>query len=178
MNLWMALRGKEKVTGKHLLIIGALLVFLLISTAWTVAYTSTSEFCGSTCHEMSPMYQSWQMSAHKNVSCDACHVEPGVKGLVKAKANGLKEVYVHVTSSNINPKASKDDFNCYSCHQDKVKVNTSKALAAKDPHTIKHFDNGMTCVTCHGGLVHDAKRNNAVPRRDNCTTCHLDAMNK
>lgn len=177
MNLWMALRGKEKVTGKHLLIIGALIVFLLISTAWTVAYTSTSEFCG-TCHEMGTMYQSWQMSAHKNVSCDACHVGPGVKGLVKAKANGLQQVYVHVTSSNINPKASEHDINCYSCHQDKVKVNTAKALAAKDPHTIKHFDNGMTCVTCHGGLVHDAKRNNIVPSRDNCTTCHLDAMNK
>lgn len=177
MKLWMILRGKEKLTGRHMVIFGAIIVFLLISAGWSAAYTSRSEFC-ATCHEMDPMYQSWQTSAHKNVACEDCHAEPGALGFVKTKAKGMREVYVHVTSSKIEPKAKDHDINCYNCHQDKVKTNTDKALAAKDPHTVKHFDNGMTCITCHSGLVHDTKLNNVVPGRDSCARCHLDAMQK
>jgi len=160
-----------------MLILACLVVFLLSSAAWAAAYTSRSEFC-ATCHEMDPMYQSWQTSSHKNVACEDCHAEPGVKGTVKTKAKGLKELYLHVTSSKIQPKASEKDINCYNCHQDKVKLNADKALAAKDPHTVKHFDNGMACVTCHSGIVHNTKLNNAAPSRDICARCHLDAMKK
>jgi nitrate/TMAO reductase-like tetraheme cytochrome c subunit len=127
---------------------------------------------------MTPMHVSWQTSAHKNVACYDCHAEAGFQGTVKAKAKGLKELYLHVTAANVVPKASERDINCYSCHQDKVKMNADKAAGAKDPHTFKHFGNGMTCVTCHGGLVHNVKLNNAVPSRDTCSTCHLDAMKK
>lgn len=177
MNLWMVVRGKEKLTGRHIVFIGAIIVFLLLSAGWSAAYTSRPEFC-RTCHEMDSMYQSWQVSAHKNVACEDCHAEPGALGVAKAKAKGIREVYVHVTSSKIEPKANERDINCYNCHQDKVKTNVDKALAAKDPHTVKHFDNGMTCTTCHSGLVHNTKLNTMVPSRDTCASCHLDAMRK
>ena len=177
MSLWLALRGKEKLTGWHLLTIGALALFMLVVSGWSVAYTSNSEFCG-TCHEMTPLHQSWQTSSHRNVACYDCHAEPGFKGTVKAKAKGMKELYLHMTSSNFTLKADERNINCYSCHQDKVKMNAPKALAAKDPHTVKHYDNGMTCMSCHSGLVHNVKLNNSLPGRDNCATCHLDAMKK
>ncbi|CQR71779.1 Cytochrome c-type protein NapC [Sporomusa ovata DSM 2662] len=178
MNLWMVVRGKEKLTGRHIGVVGIIFVILLIFAGWMADYSSRPEFCGSSCHEMNSTYQSWQMSAHKNVGCEDCHGEAGAIGLVKTKAKGMKEVYVHITSSKIEPKANEHDINCYNCHQDKVKLNVDKALAAKDPHTVKHFDDGMTCVACHSGLVHDTKLNNAVPSRDTCTRCHLDAMQK
>lgn len=165
------------MTGRHLVVLAAMIVFLLLSSAWSVAYTSRSEFC-ATCHEMQTMHQTWSTSSHKSVACIDCHSEPGAQGVVKAKAKGLKELYLHVTGAQVAPRASERDINCFSCHQDKVKMNTERALAAKDPHTVKHFDNGMTCVTCHGGIVHNAKANNLLPSRDNCSNCHLDAMRK
>ena len=176
MSLWNALRGKEKLTGQHLLLIASFVVFFFVFTAWSVAYTSKSNFCGA-CHEMGTLHQTWSSSSHKNVDCIECHSEPGVRGMVKAKANGLRELYVHVTSSEIKPKAEAKDINCLSCHQDKVNTNVDRALAAKNPHTVKHFDNGMTCISCHTGLVHNAKMNKTVPGRETCVTCHLD-MNK
>lgn len=177
MNLFKALCGKEKLTGQHLLVIGALVVFFFVVTAWSVGYTSKSEFCGS-CHEMGAMQQTWINSSHKSVACIDCHSEPGVQGMFKAKIKGIKELYVHVTNSHINPKAEAKDVNCLSCHQDKVSTNIERAFAVKNPHTVKHYDNGMTCLSCHGGLVHNAKVNTTVPSRDACVTCHLDQMKK
>lgn len=177
MSLWKALSGKEKLTGRHLLIMAGLVVFFFIFTAWTIGYTSKSEFCG-TCHEMGTMHQTWINSSHKNIACIECHSEPGVKGLVKAKVKGIKELYIHVSATNITPQAEAKDINCLSCHQEKVSTNVEKAGAAKNPHTIKHFDNGMTCISCHGGLVHNDKVNTSTPSRESCISCHLDQMNK
>lgn len=177
MNILKMLQGKGQPTGRHLLMLAGIAVVLLLTTTWSVAYTSRSAFCGS-CHEMSSMYQSWQLSAHKNVACYDCHAEPGIQGTVKAKAKGLKELYLHVAGAQVMPKADERSINCYNCHQEKVKMNTDKAFTAKDPHTAKHFNNGMTCVTCHSGVVHNIQTNNSIPTRDSCESCHLDAMRK
>jgi nitrate/TMAO reductase-like tetraheme cytochrome c subunit len=177
MNPLAMLQGKEKPTGRQLLLAAGLIIVFLLASAWSVAYTSRSEFCG-TCHEMDSMYQSWQVSSHQNVTCHECHAEPGVMGEIKAKAKGVKEVYLHVTGTGATPKANERDINCFGCHQEKVKLNTDKAFATKDPHTVKHFNNGMTCITCHSGIVHNTMLNNTVPTRDNCESCHLDAMRK
>lgn len=177
MSLLQALRGKEKFTGQHMITLGSLVIAFILFSAWSVGYTSRSEFCNA-CHEMGPMYQTWQTSSHKDVACYDCHAEPGMQGLVKAKVKGLKEVYLHMTGATANIKAEERNINCYSCHQDKVKTNLDKALAVKDPHTQKHFANGMTCVSCHTGIVHEAKLNTMVPSRDTCSSCHLDQMKK
>jgi trimethylamine-N-oxide reductase cytochrome c-type subunit TorC len=177
MNLIQALRGKEKLTGQHMFILGALIVGFILLSTWSVGYTSRSEFCNA-CHEMNPMYQTWQTSSHKEVACFDCHAEPGIQGLVKAKAKGIKEVYLHMVGATANIKADERNINCFSCHQDKAKTNLEKASAAKDPHTQKHFDNGMTCVSCHAGIVHNGKMNNMTPSRETCSSCHLDQMKK
>ena len=166
----------EKFTGRHFVLAAIAGICLLAFSAGAAAYTSESNFCGS-CHEMSPMYKSWAMSGHKNVACAECHEEPGVVGTVKAKAQGAKETYLHLTDNYTVPKASPEDINCYSCHQDKVK-NEAAAADRKDPHTKKHFENGMNCLSCHSGVVHDEAKNTKLPDRENCFTCHLDQMNK
>ncbi|MBR0103127.1 MAG: cytochrome C, partial [Selenomonadaceae bacterium] len=43
-------------------------------------------------------------------------------------------------------------------------------------HTERHFQEGMNCVSCHSGIVHDEMKNKVLPSRDRCYTCHLDAM--
>lgn len=177
MNIWECIKGREKITRRYLFLLGGMTVAFILFTFWSVGYTSNSNFCG-TCHEMSEGHQTWITSSHKNIACVECHAEPGLQGTVKAKAKGLKELYLHITGSYATPKADAKDINCYSCHQDKVKTNTEMAAMKKDPHTWKHFDNGMNCISCHGGLVHNQQINNITPNRDNCTTCHLDQMKK
>jgi trimethylamine-N-oxide reductase cytochrome c-type subunit TorC len=177
VSLWKALRGEEKLTGRHLLMLASIVIFFFVGTAWTVGHTSKSEFCAA-CHEMGTMHQTWLTSSHKNVACIDCHSEPGVKGMVKAKIKGVKELYVHVSGASIAPQAQARDINCLSCHQEKVTTNVEKAAAAKNPHTIKHFSNGMTCISCHGGLVHNDKMNTSSPSREACISCHLNQMDK
>ncbi|WP_110954901.1 cytochrome c3 family protein [Anaerosinus massiliensis] len=176
MKLWDKVCGEKKFTLKHFIGLGLFMVVFILSTAGAVAYTSQSDFCGS-CHEMSPMYKTWAASGHKDIACAECHEEPGALGVVKSKAKGTKELYLHMTGDFSAPKADARDVNCYGCHQDKVK-NVETAAERKDPHTKKHFDNGMNCLSCHSGLVHDEMKNKTLPSRATCVSCHWDEMNK
>ncbi len=56
-------------------------------------------------------------------------------------------------------------MNCYVYHQDKIKER-ELALSRKDPHTERHFQEVMNCISCHTGLVHDEMKNKVLPRRD------------
>ncbi len=178
MNVWKVVSGKEKLTGRQLLLLAVFLIIaVLILSTWSVGYTARSEFC-VTCHEMDHEYQTWLSSSHKNIACVDCHSGPGFQGLVKEKAKGMKEVYLHVTGNYGPIQADASEIYCYSCHQDKVKTDTARTAVAKNPHTIKHFDNGMNCLTCHSGIVHNEKLNLVLPNRESCATCHLDQMRK
>jgi trimethylamine-N-oxide reductase cytochrome c-type subunit TorC len=174
-SIFNILRGREKLTGRHLLLLSALFIFLAVCSVWSVIYTSSSSFC-ATCHEMVSFQESWQVSSHKNVACIECHGKPGLAGTIETKANGLRQAYLHLTKSRFDPKAPVNEVNCFSCHQDKVSTNLEQAVLRKDPHTWKHFANGNICLSCHTGVVHDLKINTAVPSRASCVTCHLDQM--
>ena len=174
MSLWNL--KEMKFTVRHFIGLGIAMVLFVAFTIGAVEYTNQSSFCGS-CHEMSPMYTSWTHSSHKEVACAECHEEPGFEGTVKSKAKGTKEAWLHLTGNFDPPKAEAKDVNCYSCHQDKVKT-AELAADRKDPHTQWHFENGMNCLTCHSGIVHTEGKNQTLPTRDNCYTCHLDQMQK
>jgi len=79
---------------------GVFLIFVLfggfgaaaaIGGTSAVAFSETPAFCGM-CHTMDPELKAYAMSPHKEVACAECHVEPGVAGFVKAKANGTKQL--------------------------------------------------------------------------------------
>lgn len=167
----------KQVKLKHIAIAGFACIAALGFTVGMVEFTNTTPFCGETCHEMDPMYVSWQHSNHKTVDCAECHEQPGLEGTVKSKMKGTKELWLHVTGNIPDPirVQNTNEVNCYVCHQDKIK-ESEVAAARRDPHTAKHFENGMNCVTCHTGLVHNEELNKSVPTRDRCYTCHLDAM--
>jgi trimethylamine-N-oxide reductase cytochrome c-type subunit TorC len=176
MGLLKALCGKEKFTGKHLLTIGAFLVFMLIFTGWSISYTSSNSFCGESCHIMDTYKKSWSSSAHKNVDCIACHSEPGISGAVGAKLNGLNHLMSNTFKSNQKPKAAETNINCLNCHQGKVVTNIEQGALRRSPHIATHYENGMNCLSCHAGIAHDIRVNTIVPTRDSCSRCHLDQM--
>ena len=95
-----------------------------------IHYSETSAFCGL-CHTMDPELKAYAMSPHKEVTCAECHVEPGVAGFVKAKANGTKQLMGIITGQYPAPIPPPDHAelpsvkdSCMKCHEvDKLTDN-------------------------------------------------------
>jgi len=69
----------------------------------TVSSMDSAAFCGS-CHAvMQPEVDAWRHSPHSNVSCATCHIGTGAAGFVKAKWNGVRQLYEYVTSTYERP---------------------------------------------------------------------------
>jgi nitrate/TMAO reductase-like tetraheme cytochrome c subunit len=93
-----------------------------VSGVMTMNYTETTSFCGR-CHTMGPELKAYQLSSHREVACAQCHVEPGLAGFVKAKANGTKQLIEMVTGSYPTPIPPPDHASlppvkdtCLKCH--------------------------------------------------------------
>ncbi|HTO76796.1 MAG TPA: NapC/NirT family cytochrome c [Thermoanaerobaculia bacterium] len=59
-----------------------------------VEYMDSAQFCGQTCHTvMSPEYTAYLNSPHSRVACVECHIGPGAPWFVKAKIDGVRQVF-------------------------------------------------------------------------------------
>ena len=124
----------------------AFLVLVLISAGILLAgvktyeYTESAEFCGQTCHVMTPEFVRFEESPHANVECAKCHIGPGASFFVKSKIDGLKQVYAVLTDSFSRPiKSPVHNLRparetCEECHSPTMfKDNIIKI--------IRHYDN-------------------------------------
>jgi nitrate/TMAO reductase-like tetraheme cytochrome c subunit len=79
--------------------------FAVALTAGGVAalqWTETADFCGR-CHTMGPELKGHAISAHRELACAECHVEPGIQGWIKAKINGTKQLLEVMTGTFPTP---------------------------------------------------------------------------
>ncbi len=101
------------------------LAFLLISAIGsyqTYQVTDSVEFCGQACHApMEPQFMTYQHSPHAKVDCTECHIGSGARNFLKAKFNGVHQLYattfddfekpIHLSGNiDINQKT------CEQCH--------------------------------------------------------------
>ena len=155
----------------------AVLVLLPLITVPSVEITSHSSFCSS-CHIMTPYYESWKHGSHKDVECVKCHISPGVTNFMSAKLNGLGQVVddvLHRTS--MKPSASVSELSCLrsGCHDvGRLKASTKtsgKYLFKHDKHLDREYAGiKIECSTCHShvnGVEHFEVNTNV------CVTCHL-----
>jgi hypothetical protein len=102
-------------TGINLLIIGT-------ASYRGVEYLDSTNFCGTTCHVMLPENTAYHRSPHAHVACVDCHIGPGLPWMVRAKVNGLRQVYMVATHTYPRPIPSpvKDlrpaSQTCEQCH--------------------------------------------------------------
>ena len=69
-------------------------IIIAIAGLGATHYMETTEFCGQVCHTpMRPQFVAHEAGAHSRVACVACHVSPGVRGMVRAKLNGTRQLY-------------------------------------------------------------------------------------
>ena len=89
-----------------------------------VEHMETPQFCGATCHTMSPEFAAYQNSPHSRVGCVECHVAPGAAGWINSKAAGTRQLFETVLNTYSRPIPSALESNrlvparetCENCH--------------------------------------------------------------
>jgi hypothetical protein len=69
---------------------------ILIGTQGTyraAEHMETVQFCGQTCHVMTPESVSHENSPHARVPCVQCHVAPGASGWLESKMAGTRQLF-------------------------------------------------------------------------------------
>ncbi len=101
------------------------------------------------CHIMRDNYNAWQVSTHRSVGCNDCHVphSPVTKYLVKAE-NGFRHSYVFTFENTqvvrLAPIGEKVvEANCIRCHESSVSAIFFGSA-----------DGGLRCFECHRGVGH------------------------
>ena len=100
---------------------------ILIGTQLTyraVTYMETPQFCGASCHSMTPELAAYRNSPHSRVECVDCHVAPGAAGWINSKTNGLHQLASTVLGMTPRPIPSALESNrlipsadtCEHCH--------------------------------------------------------------
>ncbi|MCO5188771.1 MAG: NapC/NirT family cytochrome c [Anaerolineae bacterium] len=76
------------------------------SEAWS--YTSSPQFCGTTCHTMPPQYSAYQHSPHSRVQCVECHIgRDAFTTQFTRKAGDLRHVVLTLTQNYEYPIHSR-----------------------------------------------------------------------
>jgi hypothetical protein len=93
---------------KNLWLFLGLTAFLVITVIYsgTKAYEATDSvsFCGETCHEvMEPQSVTYHNSPHARVPCVECHIGPGASFWVKAKFDGVRQLFATAMNSYSRP---------------------------------------------------------------------------
>ena len=100
---------------------------ILIGTQVTyraVEHMETPQFCGGTCHTMSPEFAAYRNSPHSRVECVECHVAPGAGGWISSKKNGTRQLVETLLNTYPRPIPSALESNrlvparetCENCH--------------------------------------------------------------
>ncbi len=56
-------------------------------------YSESVTFCGQACHVMKPEFTAYNVSPHSQIRCVECHVGGGAEWYVRAKFNGVRQLY-------------------------------------------------------------------------------------
>jgi cytochrome c-type protein NapC len=128
---------------------------IAIAAAVGIQVSNRPIFCTS-CHEMKVHYRTWAESSHRGVSCEDCHVMPGMANMLRTKFQSLRQIYLH-ERGNVKAAAIQahvPDTNCRKCHAETRDLIVYHNL--KITHR-EHWDRGIACTFCHDRVVHGPK---------------------
>jgi nitrate/TMAO reductase-like tetraheme cytochrome c subunit len=160
-------------------------IFVVVAGAATtglVGYTYVmhdNDFCQS-CHIMDTAWNRFQVSAHKDIQCHACHRQPLYVS--------TKELYYWVTQRLMEvPEHDKvPTAVCDECHRQKGADSTLTQVMLSAGHAV-HLKSDSSalkdvqCVTCHGRDFHIFIPNNPTCTQSGCHTkiqVNLGAMSR
>lgn len=89
------------------LLLSFMLVIVIAYTGFKAYETADSvAFCADACHVMEPQATAHKESAHANVACVDCHIGPGGVSWVKAKVDGIRQLWAMITNGYPRPIAT------------------------------------------------------------------------
>ena len=166
--------GRRRLVKAILAITGIGVFGLVVFGGFGMWWTSQPSFCGR-CHVMEKYVDAWDVSTHKDVNCESCHVPTGAFGFLGGKITSLQVVLNfalgHYEDTSFN--ASVPNSNCLKCHgdvlegdveTDKIRVRHSEIIGA-----------GAKCMLCHSAVAHGSAvpvGSHTVPEMDTCFKCH------
>lgn len=146
----MLLESLPRKYKKYFVISLPLLLISIGFIAFMYEHTSTTEYCGTSCHIMKPAYETQFHNVHREelVGCKDCHIPHDniPYALVYKGYSGAKDIYknafdppdvLHTTEWS----RTVIQDNCLRCHQTVV-----EKVAIAD---------GKRCFECHRGIPHD-----------------------
>lgn len=167
---------KPKRRKRRLLLFGLPVAFILLFVV-SVEMTSTSRFCSS-CHYMTPFFESWKTSSHKDVQCKVCHYPPGMKSFFRTKIEGLVMVGRYWTRLYVKSKpwAEIQDESCLrsGCHDRRLLEGKVEFGKVAFDHKA-HFDDLkrgkiLRCTSCHSQIV---QGEHITVTSASCFLCHF-----
>ncbi len=127
-----------------------------------VHYMDSVQFCGQTCHSvMQPEFKAYQVSTHSGVDCVKCHIAGGPQGFLRAKMNGLHQVWALASGSFHRPipvpvaNLPGADETCETCH-------ARRSLDGEKLRVVTHYDDNesntpkQTVLMMKIGAIHRA----------------------
>ncbi len=80
--------------GIDIVLAATIVNFLIVAAASYrgMGYMDSPQFCGRSCHVMTPEYTAYKISAHSHVACAECHIGAGAEAYLSAKVNGTKQL--------------------------------------------------------------------------------------
>ena len=141
-----------------------------------IQISSQPRFCG-TCHYMTPYYNSWKTSSHKEVACVECHIPPGITSEFRKKYEALAMVARYFTGTySTNPWAEVDDQSCLrsGCHTKRVLLGRELykgVLFDPQPHLSElRREKRLRCTSCHSQIVQGS---HIAVTGSTCFLCHF-----
>ena len=142
----------------------AVLCFVAINAA--MKPVSTSQYCGTNCHEMDTAYQSWKLSTHGvnenglRAECIACHIVSKDKYFTHLAAKayvGGKDLYKHYFGGEYDTEKIREKVlehisneQCLNCHVDLLaRPGSDEAKEAHMESLSLPDDPENRCVECH-----------------------------
>jgi cytochrome c nitrite reductase small subunit len=147
----------------------ALLCFVAFNAV--MVPVSTSEYCGSRCHEMNTAYLTWELSSHGmnangvRVECIDCHLPPKDEYFshIAAKAyEGVRDLYKHYFGGEYDGEKIRQRVlgnissrRCLRCHDNLLgRPGSSAARIAHTAALAEPEAPENRCVECHEDVGH------------------------
>jgi len=94
--------------GLDIVLVATIVNFLVVATAsyHGAEYMDSPQFCGRSCHVMTPEFTAYRISPHSHVACVDCHIGSGAQAYFSAKVNGTRQL-IEVSFHPLAPLAPK-----------------------------------------------------------------------
>jgi hypothetical protein len=134
----------RRVAIRRLVVLGSIVtvVNFVVGTQGTyraVENMESVQFCGQTCHVMTPEFRAHAVSPHARLECVECHVGEGTGGWIKSKAAGMRQLIEVMFNTYPRPIPSA--------------LETDRLVPARE-----------TCETCHWPEKFTSTRLRVIPK--------------